>query len=56
MLKRKPANEYYQMLTYHIGQYEPKQNNIDFKSANDVLWEADKKWLRKDDLRGYRMR
>ena len=33
MLKRKPPNEYHQMLHHYEGKYEPKQNNIDFESA-----------------------
>ena len=31
MLKRKPANEYHQLLPYQIGEYEPRQINIDFE-------------------------
>ena len=37
MLKRKPANEYHQMIPYFIGEYEPKQNKIDFDSAREIL-------------------
>ena len=33
MLKRKPANEYYQNLPYYEGEYKPKQKNIDFESV-----------------------
>ena len=44
------------MLTLYESKYEPKQNNIDFESAKEVLMEFDKKkWLRKDVLRGYMM-
>ena len=43
MLKRKPPNEYHQMLPYYEGVYEPKQNNTDFESAKSFLMEADKK-------------
>ena len=53
MLKRKPANEYHQMLPHNVGKYEPKQNNLDFDSANEFLMKTDKKWLKKDDLRGF---
>ena len=43
MLKIKPANENYQMLHDYEGQYEPRQNNIDFESARDILMnESDK--------------
>ena len=37
MLKRKPANENYQMLPYYASEYKPKQNNIDFESAREIL-------------------
>ena len=37
MLKRKPPNQYHQMLPYYKGEYHPKQNNIDFESAKDIL-------------------
>ena len=37
MLKRKPPNEKHQMLPYYEGVYEPKQNNIDFESAREIL-------------------
>ena len=33
MLKRKPTNEYHQMLPYYMAEYEPKHNEIDFESA-----------------------
>ena len=37
MLKRKPPNQYRQMLPYYEGVCEPKQNNIDFESAREIL-------------------
>ena len=37
MLKRKPANKYHQLIPYFTGQYEPKQKNIDFDSAREIL-------------------
>ena len=43
MLKRKPANEYYQMLPYYEGKYEPRQKYIDFDSASKVLMKKDDK-------------
>ena len=42
MLKRKPANEYHRMLPKYIGEYEPRQKNIDFEPAKEGLLEADK--------------
>ena len=45
MLKRKPPNEKHQMLPCYEGKYEPKQNNIDFESAKNILMEADKKMV-----------
>ena len=41
VLKRKPANENYQMLPYYEGEYKPKQNNIDFESAREILMNED---------------
>ena len=41
MLKRKPPNEYHQMLPHYVGKYEPKQYNIDFESAKEILMKAD---------------
>ena len=41
MLKRKPSNQYHQMLPYYVGKYEHKQNNIDFESAKDILMKED---------------
>ena len=37
MLKRKPPNKYHQMLPNYESVYEPKQNNIVFESAREVL-------------------
>ena len=45
MLKRKPPNQYHQMLPYYVGKYEPKQNNIDFDSAKDILMKEDDKMV-----------
>ena len=42
MLKRQPPNEKHQMLPYYKGEYEAKQNKIDFESARELL-------MRKDD-------
>ena len=56
MLKRKPANQYYQTLPCYMGKHKPKQQNFDFESAREVLMEADEEWLKKDDLTGYIMR
>ena len=45
MLKRKPPNEYHQMLPHYVGKYEHKQNNIDFDSAKDILMKEDDKMI-----------
>ena len=45
MLKRKPPNEYHQMLPHYEGKSETNQNNIDFESAKNILMEADKKMI-----------
>ena len=37
MVKRKPPNDYHQMLPHYVGKYEPKKNNIDFESAKEIL-------------------
>ena len=47
MLKRKPPNEQHQMLPHYVGKYEPKQNNIDFESAKEVLMKEDDKMVEK---------
>ena len=44
-LKRKPPNEYHQMLPYYVGKYEHKQNNIDFDFAKDNLMKEDYKMI-----------
>ena len=44
-LKRKPPNEYHQMLPHYEGVYEPKQNNIDFESAKEILMKEDYKMV-----------
>ena len=43
MLKRKPANEYYQMLPYDEGEYKPRQKNFDFESATEISMIEDSK-------------
>ena len=45
MLKRKPPNEYHQMLPHYEGAYAPKQNNIDFESPKEVLMKEDDKMI-----------
>ena len=45
MLKRKPPNQYHQMLPYYKGEYHPKQNNFVFKSAKDILMKEDYKMI-----------
>ena len=45
MLKRKPPNQYHQMLPHYEGKYDPKQNNIDFESAKKVLMKKDYKMI-----------
>ena len=45
MLKRKPPNEYHQMLPHYEGVYEPKQNNIDLESAREILMKEDFKMV-----------
>ena len=47
MLEKKPANEYYQLLHYCHGQYEPRQNNIDLESARETLMKEDDKMVAK---------
>ena len=47
MLKRKPPNEKHQMLPYYEGIYDPKQNNIDFESAKEILMKEDYKMVEK---------
>ena len=41
MLKRKTANEFYQMLPYYEGKYEPRRNRIAFESAKVILLTAE---------------
>ena len=47
MLKRKPPNEYHQMLPYYVGKYEHTQKNIDFESAKEILMKEDYKMVEK---------
>ena len=41
MLKRYPPNKNHEMLPFCIGEYEPKENNIDFESVKEVLMKED---------------
>ena len=41
MSKRKPANEYHQMLRNYESKYESRQNNINFESARETLMKGD---------------
>ena len=43
--KRKPANERYHMLHYYEGENKPKQNNLDFESAREILLKEDYKMV-----------
>ena len=47
MLKRKPPNEKHQVLPHYVGKYEPKQNNIDFETAKELLMKEDYKMVEK---------
>ena len=47
MLKGEPANEYYQLLSYYEGKYEPRQDNIDFESTKEVSLSAEKPMIEK---------
>ena len=47
MVKRKPPNECHQMRPHYEGKYEPKQNNINFESAREILMSEDDKMLMK---------
>ena len=47
MLKRKPPNEYHQMLPHYVGKYEPKKINLNFESAKEVLMKEDDKMVGK---------
>ena len=47
MLKRKPPNEYHQMLPHYEGEYKPKQNIINFESAGEILMKEDYKMAEK---------
>ena len=47
MLKRKPPNEYHQMLPHYEGVYEPRHINIDFDSAKNILMKEDYKRVEK---------
>ena len=43
--KRQPPNEKHQMLPTYVGEYEPRQNIIDFESAREILVKKIIKWL-----------
>ena len=45
MLKRKPPNQYHQMIPHYVGKNEPKQSIIDFESAKDILMKEDDKMV-----------
>ena len=45
MLKRKPPNEYQQMLPHFVGNDEPRQNIIAFESAKEILMKEDDKMV-----------
>ena len=45
MFERKPPNGNQQILPHYIGEYERRQNNIDFESAKEISTEADKKMI-----------
>ena len=45
MLKRKPANEYHQMLPHFIGEYALRQKNIDFEAARENVMKQDDKMV-----------
>ena len=45
LVKRKSPNEKHEMLPHYEGNYEPKENNIDFETAKDVLMKEDYKMV-----------
>ena len=47
MLKRQPFNENHQMLPYYEGEYEFRQNIIDFESAKEILMKEDDRMVLK---------
>ena len=47
MSKGKPANEYYQILPIYGNKNDPKQNIIDFESAEEILLTAEKPTIEK---------
>ena len=56
MLRRKPAKEIYQMLPYHDGEHKPKEKNLEFEPAKDILMKEDyKKVVRRRFERIYNM-
>ena len=50
MLKRKPANEYHQMLPHYESKYEPGRNNLGFQTAKEFSMEADEKMVEKSRI------
>ena len=42
MLKRKPANEYHQLLPWYVGEYKPRTSNMNFEGAKEVPIIAEK--------------
>ena len=44
-MKRKPPNDYHQMLPHYESKYKPKQNIIDFESAREILMEEEYKMV-----------
>ena len=42
LLKRKPANDYHQMLPMYLGEYKPKTSTINFEAVKEVLLTAEK--------------
>ena len=56
MLKRKTADDYHQMLPYDVGEYEPKQSNIDSEHARELfIRESDKMVVKRRFERIYNM-
>ena len=45
MLKRPPPSEKHEMLPHYEGVYKPKNNNIDFESAREILMKEDYKMV-----------
>ena len=56
MLKRKLANERYQMLPWFVGEYCSGQDTIHFESAKKNLVKTVETWLEVDDFRRHMLR